>query len=133
MELTTAGKSEQFWLQRNDAQLGVRKFLQGSGIPLVVMFGYERRPLGFSVKLVDFHRDTNPASSGDPLCVSQVNLSEGTKNPDVTAANSPFRVISTNRPLRYGAFTFYQSGSLQLPGKADLSVLRVTSDPGARL
>ena len=132
VEVTTDGKGERFWLRRNDAQLGVRN-LQGAGIPLVIMFGYERRPLGFSVKLVDFHRDTNSASSGDATCVSQVNLSPGTQNPDVTSQNNPLRVISTNRPLRFGAFTFYQSGSQQLPGKADLSVLRVTSDPGRLL
>jgi hypothetical protein len=129
VELTTDGKSERFWLRRNDAQLGVRK-LQGPGAELVVMFGYERRPLGFSLKLVDFHRDANPVSPDKAACVSQVNLSQGTQNPDVTAANHPLRVISTNRPLRYGAFTFHQSGFQQVPARVDLSVLRVTSDPG---
>jgi hypothetical protein len=97
------------------------------------MFGYERRPLGFSVKLVDFHRDPNPGSPDNASCVSQVNLSRGTQNPDATATNNPLRAISTNRPLRYGAFTFYQSGSQQVPGRVDLSVLRVTSDPGRLL
>jgi hypothetical protein len=132
VQLTTAARSQQFWLRRNDAQLGVRK-LQAPDEPLVVMFGYERRPLGFSVKLVDFHRDTKPDSRGDASGVSQVNLSEGTPGRDVITARTPLRRISTNHPLRYGAFTFYQSGFLQLPDEVELSVLRVTSDPGRLL
>jgi hypothetical protein len=132
VELTTPDRSEQVWLGRNDAQLGVRR-LQAPGGPLIVMFGYERHPLGFSVKLVDFHRDTNPDSTSDASCVSQVHLSGGTEDSDVISASNPLREISTNSPLHYGTFTFYQSGFRQLPGKVDLSVLRVTSDPGRLL
>ncbi len=123
VELTTAGRTEQFWLRRNDAQLGVRK-LEGLDRPLVVMFGYERRPLGFSVKLVDLHRDTAPGSSRTASGVSRVQLS---------AANNPLREISANHPFRSGTLTFYQTGFQQLPNSAELSVLRVTSDPGRLL
>jgi hypothetical protein len=129
VELTTADRSEQFWLGRNDAQLGVRRLLTPGG-PRIVTFGYERRPLGFSVKLADFHRDTNPNATSDAWCVSHVYLSEGTEDPDVIPADDSLRTISTNSPLRYGTFTFYQYGFQQLPGGVDLSVLRVTSDPG---
>jgi hypothetical protein len=132
LELTTADKSEQFWLGRNDAQLGIRR-IETPGGPLIVLFGYERPPLGFSVKLVEFHRDTNPDSTSDAACVSQVHLSEGTQDSDVISADNPLREISTNSPLEHGTFTFYQSGFRQLPGNVDLSVLRVTSDPGRLL
>jgi hypothetical protein len=132
VELTAAGRSEQFWLGRNDAQLGVRR-LQTPGGPLVVMFGYERYPLGFSVKLTDFRQDTDPDSTSDAPWVSKVLLSEWTQDPDVISATNPLREISTDSPLRYGTFTFYQSGSQQIPGKVELSVLRVTSDPGRLL
>ncbi len=124
VELTTAGASERFWLRRNDAQMGIKK-LEGSGGPLLVMFGYERRPLGFHVKLVDFHRD-------GASCVSRVSLSEGAPGPTVVrlAASNPLRTIATNRPLRYGTFTFSQAGFQPAPERVELSVLRVTSDPG---
>jgi len=129
VELTAADRTEQFWLGRNDAQLGVRRLQTPDG-PLIIMFGYERYPLGFSVKLVDFDRDTNPNSASGASCVSHVYLSEGVQDSDFISANDPLRTISTGSPLRYGAFTFHQSGSQQLPGKVDLSILRVTSDPG---
>jgi len=132
MELTTADRSEQFWLGRNDAQLGVRRLLTPGG-PRIVMFGYERYPLGFSVKLADFHRDTKPNAPGGAWCVSHVYLSEGTEDADVVSANNPLREISTNNPLRCGTFTFHQSGVQQLAGNVELSLMRVTSDPGRPL
>ena len=132
VELTTAGKSEQFWLRRNDAQLGVRK-VQAAGEPLIVMFGYERYPLDFTVKLVELNRNPKPDSTGCASCASQVHVSGGTQDPDVASAAEPLREISTDRPLRCGTFTFYQAGFQQLPGKVDLSVLRVASDPGRLL
>ena len=94
------------------------------------MFGYERSPLGFSVKLVDFQRDTKPKSASDASCVSQVQLSQGAKDSEAASANNPLRRITTNSPLRYGAFTIYQAGFRPLSNQLDLSVLRVTSDPG---
>lgn len=129
VELTTAGKSDHLWLRRNDARLGVQR-LQAPGGPLMVMFGYERQPLGFFMKLVDCHRDGNPDSRNDASCVSHVQLFEGAQDADVISANNPLREISTINPLRYGTITFYQSGVQQFPGNGDLSVLRVTSDPG---
>jgi hypothetical protein len=132
VELTTADKSEQFWLGRNDAQLGVRR-LQTPGGPLLVMFGYERRPLGFSAKLVEFRRDTDPDSASNASCASQLYLSESAPDSDAIPVTNPPRAVSTDHPLRYGIFTFYQSGFQQLPHKVDLSVLRVTSDPGRLL
>ena len=97
VELTTGDKSEQFWLGRNPfadaeavaeklagkseqfggnyrcrgAQIRIRK-LQTSDGSLITMFAYERPPLGFSVKLVEFHRDTAADSASGDSCVSQV-------------------------------------------------------------
>jgi len=129
VELTAGEWSTQFWLGRNDAQLGVRR-LETPGGPLVVAFGYGRYPLGFSVKLAGFQRDPSPDSPGGASCVSRVHLCERTQDPDVVSADNPLREISTDRPLRYGTFTFHQSGFRPLPGGVELSVLRVTSDPG---
>jgi len=132
VELEMAGRIERFWLRRNDAPLGIRKFGTPSG-PLVIMFGYEKSPLGFSVKLVDFRRDSKAEPAGSASCVSQVQLSEGAKDSEGVSANNPVRRISTHSPLRYGAFTIYQAGFRPLSNRGDVSVLRVTSDPGRLL
>ena len=131
--MATAGRSEQFWLGRNDAQRGIRK-LQGSPDgPLIVLFGYERAPLGFSLKLVDFQREKDLDSASDASCVSHVSISDGAQDSSAASENDLLGEISADRPLRHGVFTFYQSGFRQLPNKVDLSVLRVTSDPGRLL
>ncbi len=130
VEVTSPDKTEQFWLGRNDARLGVRQLQRPGGGPLIVTFGYEWRPLGFSVKLVEFQKEANSDSPSDVSCVSQVQLTEPTQDPDVVSADNPLREIATGRPLKYGTCTFYQSGFRELPGWVFLSVLRVTSDPG---
>jgi hypothetical protein len=132
VELTTAGKSEQFWLGRNDARLGIRR-LQTPGGPLLVLFGYERYPLGFALKLDEVRRDTNPDSANDASCVSQVQLPVGTQDLDVISADSSPREISMDSPLEFGTFSFYQSGFQRLADNSLLSILRVTSDPGRLL
>jgi hypothetical protein len=50
-----------------------------------------------------------------------------------SAANLPVREVSTGRPLRYGTLTFHQTGFQPMATSSDLSVLRVTSDPGQTL
>ena len=87
VEFTTAGRSTQFWLGRNDSQLGVRK-METPGGPLVVMFGYERYPLGLSVRLADFHREANPESTSPTSCVSQVQLAERAGDSEGVAAEN---------------------------------------------
>jgi hypothetical protein len=132
VELKTADGSRQFWLQRNDAQRGVLGLKTPDG-PLLVTFGYERRPLGFSLKLVDFQRDKKAESASGASCVSQVQLTEGAKDSEGVSANNPVRRITTHSPLRYGGFTIYQAGFRPVSNQVDLSVLRVTSDPGRPL
>jgi hypothetical protein len=129
VELTAGEWSTQFWLGRNDAQLGVRR-LETPGGPLVVAFGYARHPLGFSVRLAGLEREQDADPPGSAACASRVHLCNRTQDPEVVSADNPLREISTHHPLRYGTFTFHQAGFRPLPGGVDLSVLRVTSDPG---
>jgi hypothetical protein len=128
LEVTTADKSEQFWLRRDDPRLGIRELKTPAG-PRLVLFGYVSSPLGFSVKLADFQKVVDPDSPSDVSWVSQVQLIEPTQDPETV----PLRQIAEGRPLQYRDFTFYQSGVRQLPGWVFLSVLRVTSDPGRLL
>ncbi|MCH5377438.1 MAG: cytochrome c biogenesis protein ResB, partial [Planctomycetes bacterium] len=132
IELKMADRTEQFWLRRNDARRGVRTLETPDG-PLVVMFGYERSPLDFSVKLIDFQRDATPDPNGGASCVSQVQLSDGPQDSETDSANDPPRRIAADSPLRHGTFTIYQDGFRPLPNQVDLSVLRVTNDPGLLL
>ncbi len=129
VELTTGDKSQQFWLGRNNAQLGVRQLQTPDG-PLVVVFGYEQRPLGFSARLIAFQRDTEQSSANYASGATQLYLFEGAALSGAIPVTNPPREVSTGHPLRYGQYTVYQSGFLPLPGIGACSVLRVTSDPG---
>jgi hypothetical protein len=128
VEVTAGEKSEQFWLGRDDPRFGVRQVQSPDG-PRLVVFGYASSPLGFSVKLVELQKETDPDSPSDVSYVSQVQFFEPTQDPEVVSADHPLEEIATGRPLKYGTFTFHQSDVRELPG-AYLSVLRVTSDPG---
>ena len=47
--------------------------------------------------------------------------------------SSVLQEISADTPLRHRTFTFHQFGFRELPNQMELSVLRVTSDPGRLL
>ena len=129
LELKTAETSERFWLQRNDAQLGVRSIDMPGG-RIVVTFGYERSPLGFALKLVDVQQDTTkPDSTSEPSGVSQVQFSERAQDSGVPE-DSPIHEITPQRPLRVGTSAISQLDVQRLPDQVDLAVLRVTTDPG---
>jgi hypothetical protein len=100
---------------------------------LIVTFGYERSPLGFSVHLVDVHRDGNSDAASEASWISQVRLSEAMQDAGVVTADNPVREISANSPLRHGTFTFRHAEPRDLPGQVSQPVLRVTSDPGRLL
>ena len=130
--MTTPPKIEQVWLRRNDAQLGMQK-LEGLDKQLVIMFGYERRPLGFSLKLAEFQKDTKPDSKGNTAWISRIDLSPGKQKLDDLATNKSLREVTTNRPLQLGNLTIFQEGLQRTQAGVEMSVLRVTSDPGRPL
>ena len=131
VELKTTDWSEQFWLRRNDAQLGVRTIGLPAG-PVMVLFGYEAAPLGFALKLVDVRRDGDPHSADVASGVSEVELFDDVSGTTVPVS-SVLQEISADRPLRHRAVTVHQFGFRELPNQMELSVLRVTSDPGRLL
>ncbi len=122
VELALPDKTEQFWLRRNDAHLGVRRIESAQG-PMLVLFGYESYPLGFSVQLRDFARGLNPGGMGEASFASTVRVSDPRRG-TVDAE------ISMNRPLRFGGLRFYQSGYRPMPDGKELSILAVSRDPG---
>jgi len=123
VELAAKEKTQQVWLKRGDQQHGLRKIETPPG-PLLVSFGYEQIPLGFSLKLLDFKRGMNPGEMGVASFASHVQLV------DTAQGINRNEVISMNSPLVHGKYTFYQSSYRDLPDGREVSVLSVAYDPG---
>jgi hypothetical protein len=119
VEVDAEGATRQVWLRRNDPDFAAQRFNTPEG-PLMVVFGYESIPLGFSLKLVNFEHGMNPGRVGDASFASTVELVDRAESVDEQ------RVISMNHPLVHGNYLFYQS-SYQ---GATVSTLGVAYDPG---
>ena len=126
MELSLNGQQRQLWLSRADQEFGAQSILTEQG-PMIVSFGYDRMPLGFTLELQDFVRSFNPGRMGNAAFASSVKLL------DTAAGADESREISMNAPLSYGKFTFYQSSFQELPGDKEVSVLTAAYDPGRLL
>lgn len=125
VEIDVEGTTEQVWVKQNDQTYGMRRLDTAEG-PVLVSFGYERFPLDFTLKLLDFQRATNPGGMGDASFASRVRLVDR-----AAGINGEF-TISMNEPLVHGKYVFYQSSFQEQPG-GDVSVLTVAYDPGRTL
>jgi hypothetical protein len=123
VEVTVGGETQEVWLKRNDQEQGIRKLNTAEG-PLVLAFGYEYLPLGFSLKLLKFTHGMNPGGMGDASYASTVRLMD--KSHDVDQE----REISMNQPLVHNQLAFYQSSFQESPDGKSISVLSVAYDPG---
>jgi hypothetical protein len=123
VEVSAAGTSQQFWIQRNHLEYGVQTIQTPQGL-LDFRFGYERVPLGFTLRLKRFERGLNPGRMGDASFASDVRLVDAHRGVDED------RRISMNKPLAYEKFRFYQSSYQELPDGKNVSVLSVAYDPG---
>ena len=123
VKVEAGGKTTEVWLKRADPVHGFQQIATPAGT-LGVAFGYERRPLGFSLKLVSFEHGLNPGMMGDASFASSVRLVDKDRGVDVPAE------VSMNQPLAYGGFTFYQSGHDELPDGRQVSIFAVAFDPG---
>jgi ResB-like family protein len=122
IELSASGKKEKVWLRRQDPKYGY-KMVTGDSRPLLITFGYDVRPLGFSLELIDFKRGKNPGGMGNASFASTVRLI------NKAAGISYEKEISMNSPLTHGKFTFYQSSYRDL-GDREMSFLSAAYDPG---
>jgi len=123
VELKVGDESHQLWLERNNPRSGLRQVESPEG-RILLLFGYDRFPLGFRLKLVDFQRDTNPGGIGDASFRSRVEVID-----EKNGVDYEYEIVM-NRPLEYAGFRFYQSGFNQLPGEREVSVFTVSYDPG---
>lgn len=84
---------------------------------------HARLQLPFSVQLDRFERETYPGTDQAAMFASHVTLSgEG-------IAGQPQFTIRMNQPLKYGGYTFFQSGFDRNPMRTT-SILTVSRDPG---
>ena len=123
VELSLDDETEQVWIQQN----GQEQTIQTPKGLLVLTFGYDQLPLGFSLKLLDFKHGLNPGRVGDASFASSVQLVDSALGLDEK------REISMNNPLAHDKFTFYQSSYRELPDGAEVSILSVSHDPGRLL
>ena len=126
VEVSFAGKTHEIWLRRSQQPDGFETIETERG-PVRLSLGYERAPLGFSLKLLDFKRGMNPGRMGNASFASKVQLLDDAQGIDRQ------REISMNRPLAHGKFTFYQSSFSEMPDGTALSVLSAAHDPGRLL
>jgi len=87
-----------------------------------------RHPLGFSVKLKDFHVGKDPGTDRPASFSSEVEVKDGSRGRSFT------KTISMNRPLKYQGYKFFQASYVPVqPGEPEISVLAVARDPGIHL
>ncbi|MHC4399577.1 MAG: cytochrome c biogenesis protein [Planctomycetota bacterium] len=134
VEVTVGETKHDVWLWRNrkadrfvtiptrEGPIELFETIQTAEGPLRVALGYERRPLGFTLELLDFKRGMNPGRRGDASFASKVRV--------IDESGSSEHEISMNRPLDCGRFTLYQSGFEEYPGELDVSAFTVARDPG---
>jgi hypothetical protein len=123
VQLEAAGVMRQIWLLRNDPDYGIQTVETPAG-SLRVSFGYQRVPLGFSLKLLRCERGMNPGGVGDASYSSTVRLI------DRAAGLDEEQTISMNNPLVYEKYRFFQSGLQNLSDGTSVSTLTAAYDPG---
>lgn len=123
VEISTGEATRRIWLRRADPLHGTCTIPSDQG-PLTLSFDYAKRPLGFTLRLVDFARTQNPGRVGNATFASAVEVM------DPQAEDKQSFDISMNGPLTYGKFTFYQSSFEDAGHAKSASVLAVAYDPG---
>lgn len=123
IEVSVSGVRQTLWLQRNHPTYGTGSVVTPEGT-LRLSFGQAEGPLGFSLTLLDFHRDLNPGGVGNASFSSVVRLVDAHRGVDEE------RTISMNEPLTYNGLTFYQSGFDDAGQGTKTSTFSVAHDPG---
>ena len=108
---------------RNDPKYGFRTVYTPKET-LGIEFGDETLPLGFSLQLRKLTRKMNPGGMGDAAIISSVEIIDEARGIDREGE------IAMNQPLTYGKFTIYQTGFNKLSSGENVSIFKVTYDPG---
>ncbi len=87
-------------------------------------YEFERRPLGFGVRLLDFRKVDYPGTDSPASFESDVAVD------DAVSGRAFRQTIRMNEPLRHGGFSFYQSSYETHPDGTEVSIFQVGRDPG---
>jgi hypothetical protein len=130
VEMTVKDVTKKFWVRRAaDLSQNFKTVRFPSGDYRVAL-DFDRKPLPFTVHLVDFDEGKDPGSSQSKSFKSEVILndpSHGVENQEHT--------ISMNRPLSYRDYTLYQSNFIPLRNDDDqftgevMSIFQTRYDP----
>jgi cytochrome c biogenesis protein ResB len=105
----------------------VQKFRRRSVMTSAGPYEFEYRdktvPLGFSLKLDEFHIGQYPGTRRPRSFESHVTIT------DATTGREQARIISMNNPTKYAGYSLFQS-SYNLAGGQRTSYLSVSRDPG---
>jgi hypothetical protein len=129
LAVTVAGETQELWLRQDDSRYETRAIDTPEG-QLVLSFGQDSSPLGFSLRLIGLNRTFDPGGTGEPVLSSTVRLIDKSQEIDEE------REIGLNSPLEHGkswwsSYRFFQSGPLETQdGQVVGSALGVTTDPG---
>jgi hypothetical protein len=122
VEVQAGGVTAETWLKCGDSNYEAAQVTTSAG-PLTLTFGHEHAPLGFTLKLLKFHRGLNPGGMGDASFASSVQLIDPAQG-----INQP-REISMNEPLVHRQFTLFQSSFTQADDGRQASFFTVSVDP----
>jgi hypothetical protein len=132
VEMTVDGQTEEFWVRRSPT---LEPVFSRAGFPsgdYEVSLDFDRRPLGFKLKLIDFDRGFDPGTDQPSSYMSKVLL-----NDEIQGINDQPVTIQMNEPLSHRGFTFYQSSyqphTDPRTGQEDgqfVSIFQVGTDPG---
>ncbi len=104
LEMTVDGETKEFWVHRPPGLNTKFEPVRFKSKAFEMAFDCDRKPLPFSLKLIDFDVDFEPGTQQATKFVSQVEMTDqevGIKNKPIT--------ISMNQPLTHRKLTFYQS------------------------
>lgn len=118
VQMSTEEYTSEMWLQKYQPRSVT---VDGQAYELV--FHSKQVPLGFSVTLNDFEVGRYPGEMRPRSFESDITIV------DPETGRSQGRVVSMNRPVKHGGYTFYQS-SFREEGKRMISFLSVSRDPG---
>ena len=129
--MTVGGETEEFWVRMSGDLKTAFETVSFARGRYEVGYDVDRKPLGFSFKLVDFEVGFDPGTQQPSSFVSEVLLTDerrGIKDRPIS--------ISMNEPLTHRGMTFYQSSYIRVTdphtGRETgqfMSVFQVRNDP----
>jgi hypothetical protein len=132
VEMTVGGEKKEFWVRRGRDLEPHFQMVHFADKDYQLAYDFDRRDLGFEVKLVNFEVGFDPGTEQAKSYLSEVRLndpSQGLRNQPVT--------ITMNKPMVHRAWTFYQSGFDPIKDPETnretgefKSILQVGYDPG---